>query len=379
MTRLSFFPVDNGDMTLVTTSNEKTVLIDCNIRDVTGEDPPPDVVKQLKERLKKDDKGRYYVDVFMLSHPDQDHCRGFQANFYCGPAADYPEKSEKIFIKELWSSPLIFRRKLRHETLCPDAITFNTEARRRVKKYRNAGGAVSDGDRILVLGEDEDNKQRGIEAIVVKCDTRFSKIAGIAQSNFEGYLLAPVPKGSEDEEEMRSKNNSSIIVQFKIGEGVNADACRFLTGGDADVSIWDRLWEKHKNATDVLKYDILLAPHHCSWHTLSHDSISDLGDKAKVSEPAKSALSQIRDVGRIVASCKEILDDDDDPPSHRAKEEYEKIADKRFHETSDFCGEPFEFDIKSHGPVIRSKASASSFARKDAAAGLIGSGAIGHG
>jgi len=70
----------------------------------------------------------------------------------------------------------------------------------------------------------------------------------------------------------------------------------------------------------------MLTTHHCSWHTLSHDSRTEFGDKAKVSANAKSALSQIRQGGFIVASSWPIKDDDCDPPCYAAKLEYQSIA-----------------------------------------------------
>ncbi len=75
------------------------------------------------------------------SHPDQDHCGGLRKHFWLGRPEDYPDddvkRSEKrIIIRELWSSPLIFRRRSKSHTLCEDAQAFNTEARRR----ENTGG-----------------------------------------------------------------------------------------------------------------------------------------------------------------------------------------------------------------------------------------------
>lgn len=375
-----FLPVDNGDMTLLILENGNRVLIDCNIRDVSGDDPPPDVLKQLKDRLLQDDKGRYYVDAFLLSHPDQDHCRGFKAHFFTGPASDFPADSKKIFIKELLSSPLIFRRKTRHHALCEDAKAFNAEARRRVRRYRESGTAWVEGDRILILGEDESpEKQHDLGAIVVKADTRFNTICGQCQPGFSAYLVAPQPKGTEEDEERRSKNNSSVILQISLGVGWNTQACRFLCGGDAEVDIWEDLWQRHRHAPDCLRYDVLLAPHHCSWHCLSHDSISELGDEVQVAPDAKSALSQILDYGRIVASSKEILDDDNDPPSYRAKEEYEEITKSkrgRFYQTSGYNREPFELEITESGPSPKKVSSAST---TKAAAGAIGSVPLSHG
>ena len=103
------------------------------------------------------------------------------------------------------------------------------------------------------------------------------------------------------------------------------DAGRFLTGGDAEVAIWERLWERYAANLGWFSYDILLAPHHCSWHSLSYDSWSDFGEDAEVNEAARKALSRTRR-GVIVASSNPIKDDDNDPPCIRAKREYQEIA-----------------------------------------------------
>jgi Cft2 family RNA processing exonuclease len=89
-TTVTYFPVDNGDMTLIALADTAgtKVLIDCNIRDAADdpEDDTRDVAKGLRARLKRDSKKRPYVDAFLLSHPDQDHCRGLEKHFYLGPA-----------------------------------------------------------------------------------------------------------------------------------------------------------------------------------------------------------------------------------------------------------------------------------------------------
>lgn len=73
-----FFPVNNGDMTLATFDNDQQLLIDLHVRKAADDpdDDTPDVMAQLREHLKRDEKNRPYVDGFLLSHPDKDHIGG---------------------------------------------------------------------------------------------------------------------------------------------------------------------------------------------------------------------------------------------------------------------------------------------------------------
>ena len=53
---------------------------------------------------------------------------------------------------------MVFRRASRQHVLCDDAKAFKSEAQRRVRKRREALWPAVDGDRILILGENEDGK-----------------------------------------------------------------------------------------------------------------------------------------------------------------------------------------------------------------------------
>jgi hypothetical protein len=377
--KIEFFRVDCGDMTLITFDSGKTLLIDCHIRksaDDEGDDTP-DVATQLKDRLKKDGEGRPYVDAMLNSHPDKDHICGLDTHFHLGPLADYANGSEKIVIREMWSSPLVFRRASKNHVLCPDAKAWASEARRRVKKFREQG-RLSDGDRILVMGEDIDGKTDDLGSILVKTDATWTAIAGVNDNGFEGLLLAPLKASDDDEEETLSKNNSSAVVRLKIGSGMTLDACRFLTGGDAEVAIWEKLWARHKSNKDRLTYDILQTPHHCSWHSLSWDSWSKKGENAKVSQDARDALGQARKGAKFIASSKPITDDDTDPPCIRAKREYKAIAkevDGEFTCVGDGGPEPLEFVIEPGGPKLRGAKTVSTITSP----ALIGTARVGHG
>jgi len=357
---LAFFPVSNGDMTLVKLDNGQTILIDIKIRGAADDedDETPDVGKDLRDRLDRDADGRLYVDAFLLSHPDTDHITGLQNHFHLGPPDEWNADDDKIIIREMWSSPIVFRRASSTHVLCDDAKAWAKEARRRVQRFRDDGFATKAGDRILIMGEDVDGKTDDILDIVVKLDDTVSACNRVKAGVFEARLLAPLPAADDAEEEELSKNESSVILRFSLAGGGLADRCRFLTGGDAEVAIWNRLWNRHGDDNpDWLTYDVLQTPHHCSWRSLSFDSWTDLGEDAQVDDAARSALSQTRKGAVIVASCKPIKADDDNPPHERAKREYVDIVDgdeDRFFCTDEFWddkGQTLEFEIKASGVV----------------------------
>lgn len=328
--KITFFPVGNGDMTLIETDSGKKILIDCHIRNGSEH---PDVLSMLKNRLTEDSKGRLYIDVFIWSHPDKDHCGGIESNFYLGDPDNWSESKHKdlIFINEIWSSPLVYRRASINHTLCPDAIALNTEVKRRVNKYKNNPNSINIvGDQVLVLSDDEDGKTDDISGIVARLDDSIFKINNIYDSSFSALLLAPSPKSDFPDEEKLGKNHSSVILNIALKVSRSNKEINFLTAGDAEVVCWEVLLRRLRPQNSVetsLMYDALQTPHHCSWHTLSHDSLTDYGENAQTDEDAIEALSHAKNDAYIIASSKPISEDDSDPPAYRAKQEYMKILE----------------------------------------------------
>src|SRR5208337_731400 len=193
-------------------------------------------------------------------------------------------------------------------SLCDDAKAWNKEARRRVAYYR-ANRCASDGDRIKILGRDVDGKTDDLAGILVEVDTEFSRINGSADLSFTARLIAPLPSDDDAEEDVLTKNGSSTILGISMTSDW-VEGARYLIGGDAEVGVWERVWDRNKERKHVLEYDVLIAPHHCSWHGLSWDSWSDCGEDAEVSKDARSALGQARPGAKIIASSKPVADDD---------------------------------------------------------------------
>ena len=327
---MEFFPVGNGDMTLITTAFGKRVLIDLNIRAAADDprEPVPDVGSALRKRLGGLTPGHRCVDALLVSHPDEDHCAGLAKHFYLGPPEFFPRRAKpgQIFIRELWSSPMMLRYDSPSWPLSDDAKAFGREARRRVRCFRDRG-AVGHGNRILILGEDDDGTTGDLGPAVQPIDHSFSTIGGENDPSFSALVLGPLPGASDEADPALAKNNSSTILQLSLHAGGRARMpCRFLTGGDAGVEIWERLWRKHQWRSESLSYDILQVPHHCSWHSLSHESWSASGGQAEPSRDAVKALSRAREGGTIISSSDPIKRSDSDPPCVGAKRIYEQIA-----------------------------------------------------
>ncbi|MGC7844484.1 hypothetical protein [Vibrio anguillarum] len=91
-----------------------------------------------------------------------------------------------------------------NNTLCDDAVKFNTEVKRRVKLYRDGGNIGDEGNRVIILSSDEDGKTDDIKQIVAELYTSFGHMSGIDDQSLNAYLLAPADKQevAEDEEEL---------------------------------------------------------------------------------------------------------------------------------------------------------------------------------
>lgn len=386
---IDFFRVGNADMTLITLSTGYKVLIDCYLVEEST-DLVIATVEDLYARLSEDGNGRPYVDAFLESHPDDDHCHGAETYLHLKPLADYVDEPKgnarkKIVVREMWSSPLVYRRRSKDHNLTNDAAAINTEAKRRVEAFRGKLAKdkevnlsdMSDGDRIRIIGEDykKDGVDRleGLDAIRVNTDDSFVISNSYGSPVLTVNVLAPLPVMNEEDEAVLTKNNSSVIIRLGFHFSGSATPSWYaMYGGDAAVEIWRRLYKRHKaDLAGTLGHHLLLAPHHCSWGVLSGEKASK---DAKVDPEARKALAQTDD-GYVVTSCKKIVNDDDNPPAHRAKVEYIDIlddADDRFYCTGvKGSGEDdvrLTFEITVAGPQPPSRKSTGSTAAGASAA-----------
>jgi hypothetical protein len=357
---IKFYPVDNGDTTLIKLKNNTTILFDCKIR--TGDKNSSnydiyDVKKDLLENLEKRN-GTPCLDMFVLTHPDEDHCLGFEKHFYSGDPDEYnDDDNEEIIIDELWVTPMIFTN---NGVSNNDAKAIRKEAKRRKKLYdKNDKTKNVRGNRMIIVGYDGEDKLDNVPHYYPS--DIVDEISGVKQDTFSFFIHAPLKDDLITGRAEKDKNTTSIVVQarFKINSFDSEFATRVILGGDADHYNWEKILEKtekHKNE-EALKWNILLAPHHCSW-TFFNDV--PYGDKESNKIPKDYSVKIIKDYhlkgAQVIASSKRINNNDDNPPHYQAKKEYIKHIDSN----DDFISlaetpkpsktEPVVFEINTDGP-----------------------------
>jgi len=360
---IKFYPVCNGDQSLITLADKTTLLVDCNIREsAKGDDDEKlyDVHEDLLASIQKDANGIPFVDVFILTHGDQDHCRGYEKNFYQGDPKKYSDTDKKnklIRVDAMWFSPMIAEE---HKN--DDEQAYQKEAERRLDLHRRNDAARNDaGNRIRIVGYDGNkkyadlDKMRSIPGDIV---TRFNDKD---QDTFSVFIHSPFKKHLVAESPDK-KNSTSIVFQARFKE--KKSDTKFITlaifGGDSDHVAWDTILKETKKSgkdksEEALNWDIFLAPHHCSWSFFNDRPQENNTEPKKTSS---EALDYKRGTSpKVIASCKKIVVAKPNPPHDAAKKQYvKKVGDDNFWNTTthiikDDTPQPIIFEITTQGPM----------------------------
>ena len=338
---LVFWPVGNGDSTTIVIDTETCLQVDLNHfeKSEDNDDASWAVVDELVERLPKVN-GRPYLAVFALTHPDQDHCRGFA------------ELLDKVDIGELWFTPRVFREY--NKDLCDDAEVFKKEAKRRVKKTVEAKGDPGAGNRIRIFGysellEDDDFKDFPEDRLTVPGNELTVIDEKDVSDEFRAFVHAPFKDDDAGE-----RNDTSLGMQITLYHG--AQKLRALLLGDLSYPIIKRIFEVSEE--DDLAWNVLLAPHHCSKAAMYWKDKGEEDEKLKkhiVEEMDEASLEP----NRVVSSSNPVPSSNkagDNPPHAKAKTQYETITES-FLCTMD-QGEPIVAEIDDKKVVFAGVATA---------------------
>ncbi len=305
-----FWPVGCGDSATIVVSKDEVVQIDlndCSLANGDDNERIP-VVDELVAKLPVR-YGKPYLSCFVLTHPDEDHCRGFT------------DLLKKVTIGDLWHTPRIFFEY--HKDLCDDASSFKKEVVRRAKATIEANGDPGSGNRVRVFGYDDLlNKGEYLgfpREFLTTPGQSVTWLDGVeARNRFNAFIHAPFKDDSAGE-----RNDTSLAMQVLIGTSTSSMAGLFF--GDLAYPTLRRIFDEtksHRN-TEFLTWDVLLAPHHCSKKVmydendnLKQDILDDLKDRQKKNAYIVSSSTAIP--GKNSSG--------DNPPHAKAKNRYLEIT-----------------------------------------------------
>lgn len=310
-----FWPVGTGDSTTIAVTDEVFLQVDLRHMKSADEedDPHTPIVDRLVELLPQVN-GKPYLPVFALTHPDEDHCLGFD------------DLLKRINIGELWFTPRIFREY--KKDLCDDAQAFRKEAKRRVKKTIQEKEDVASGDRVRIIGYDDllkDEEYEGFprERLTIP-GNEILELDGEDQSDyFRAFVHAPFKDDAASE-----RNDTSLALQVTLYQ--DDKSARALLLGDLCYPIIRQIFDRSKD--DDLKWNVILAPHHCSKSVMYWQDEGE--DKESLKQDILDDMEKAADdPGYIVASSEPVPKfnkSGDNPPHAKAKSRYEEIAPDGF-------------------------------------------------
>lgn len=339
---LTFWPVGTGDSTTVWINEDTVLQVDlCDRSDAADDDTPyTPIIEELKNQL-PDKGGRPYLSVFALTHPDLDHCKGFKRLL------------DEVKIGELWASPRLFREG--PDDLCDDACAFHEEMERRREATIKSGGDPGVGNRLRIFGWDDLLAEDDWKGFPDDCLTIPGNAVCVLDGmdcvkTFRAFIHAPFKEDSAGE-----RNDASMGMQITLMDGEHDG--QVLLFGDLCYPTLRNIFDRSDD--EDVRWDVLLAPHHCSKSVMYWQGEDD--DEPKLKEDILDDMQTAAgNHGWVVASSDPIPTKNqpgDNPPHALAKQRYQEIAPDGFvctHEYPDAeSPEPICFDLEIDGLSLR--------------------------
>jgi hypothetical protein len=334
MHQITFYPVGNGDTSLITLSNNKHILLDYRQHaNATDKDKPEfDISVALNKALGK----KSSFDVVAFTHADNDHIEGSIDYFYLEHSKKYQDDCRKK-IDELWVPAAMLLESASKDKQSNEFVLWRQEARYRLKNKKDIKvfSKPDDLKKLIALWGMNENE---LDDYIIDAGTIVDTFS-LKNDSVEFFVHSPFMKHCDDEtgkDIKKVRNQAALIFNVRFKAGV--EFFDFLAVGDSEHEVLDDIVgiTKYKKNTDRLAWDIFNIPHHCSYLALSNEK-----DDKETQPTAK--VQELLEMGKkdayIICSSKAFKTEKDalietQPPHLQAKRCYEtylkKIKGRKF-------------------------------------------------
>ncbi|PSU01003.1 ComEC/Rec2 family competence protein [Photobacterium iliopiscarium] len=270
MATIKFYPVGNGDTSLITLQNNKHILMDYRQHSSATDSTKPhfDIATDIKSILA--DAKKDSIDVLAFTHADLDHIEGSTEFFYLEHANKYQD-SGRIKIDQLWVPAAMLLESLPKDELSSEFAIWRAESKHRFKNKKGIR-VFSQPEELVKLVEKWDMKIDDFSDLIVDAGTIVDTFS-LANDNVEFFVHSPFMTHCEEsgKDIKKVRNEASLVFNIRFNE--NGELFNFLAVGDSTWEVMEEIVSitQYYQNEDRLRWDLLNIPHHSSYLALSDD------------------------------------------------------------------------------------------------------------
>lgn len=373
MHSVTFYPVGNGDTSLIETKKKRFILMDFyqTSNSTDANKPEHDIATALRKKLK--DAKKTSFDIVAFTHADKDHINGCTEFFHLEHANKYQGEG-RIVIDELWVPAAILLESADNDKQSEEFVILRQEARYRLKN-KSGIKVFSKPEELKKLIENWGMDIDELKDFIVDAGTVINNFT-LKDDGVEFFVHSPFIKHcSENGKDIKRVRNEASLI-FNIRFQVDDQQYDYLAVGDSEAHVLEDIVTitKDKKREDRLAWDLFNIPHHCSYLALAENG--NKGEKETTPLPkVKELLLMGKKDSYLICSSEPFKSNKDaedsiQPPHIQAKRCYEKylkeVKGRKFIVTGENGGvknpEPVIVNIQSSGITIKTIAATAAIA-----------------
>lgn len=364
MHSVTFYPVGNGDTSLIQTTNDKFILMDFHQTSSSTDSTKPehDIDAALRKKLTDAQKDSF--DVVAFTHADKDHINGSTEFFHLDHAAKYQGEG-RITIDELWVPAAMLLESADNDKQSNEFVIWRQEARHRLKN-KSGIKVFSKPDELKQLIESWGMTAEQLSAYIIDAGTVLDSFS-LDSDGIEFFVHSPFIKHcSEEGKDIKRIRNEAALI-FNVRFDVEGQQYDYLAVGDSEAHVLEDIVEitESKGREDRLEWDLFNIPHHCSYLALA-----EKGNKGQQETVPLEKVQKLLNMGKkdsyLICSSEAFksgkeAEESTQPPHIQARRCYEKylkeVKGRKLLVTGENGGtkkpEPIVVQIQSSGLTIK--------------------------